>query len=275
MHMLVTGCNGFIGRNIVAYLTSQTDWKVNGWDWSEDPEDLPKVSHYNWVIHLGAVADITENDVEKVLKHNLDFSQWLFKECQRHGVHMQYASSGLVYGNTRDFSEYAECHPQTAYAWSKYLFDRWVFQQPHHSFVQGFRYFDVYGKWMHLKGPNSCFIYACRQQAKEKGYIEVWEGSENIKRDWVWVGDICKLHVDFINTVRGSGIWNAGTGLAHSLLDIAEEIAEQEKVEIRTVPVPRIEHLQYMQSSCADLNKLKETIGKRKWLNVYEWLDTE
>jgi ADP-L-glycero-D-manno-heptose 6-epimerase len=275
MNILVTGCNGFIGKNMVAYLTSQTDWKVDGWDWSEDVNEWPKLNKYNWVIHLGAIADMTETDVEKVLKHNLDFSQWLFKECQHQGVNLQYASSSSVYGDTKDFSEYAECRPQTPYAWSKYLFDRWVFQQPHYSYVQGFRYFNVYGKWMHLRGNRSNFIHKCRQQAKEKGYIEVWEGAEHIKRDWTWVGDVCRLHVDFINTVKGSGIWNVGSGLSHSFLDIAEEIAEQENVELKTIPIPYEEQLRMRQTTCADLNKLKETVGKRKWLNVYEWLDTE
>jgi ADP-L-glycero-D-manno-heptose 6-epimerase len=275
MNILVTGCNGFIGKNMIAYLTSQTDWKVDGWDWSADVNEWPKVTKYDWVIHLGANTNQHESDIEKVLKQNLDFSQWLFKECQQHGVHFQYASSSSVYGNTKNFSEYAECHPQTPYAWSKYLFDRWVFEQPQTVFVQGFRYFSVYGKWMHLRGDAASVIYKWRQEAKSSGTIKVWEGAEQIKRDWVWVGDVCKLHVDFINTVKGSGIWNVGSGLSHSLLDIAEEIAEQESATIELIPVPdNMKHIM-RTNVCADLHHLKETAGGRKWLNVYEWLDTE
>ena len=275
MNILVTGCNGFIGKNMMAYLSANTEWNIEGWDWDPNPSNWPSVIKYDWVIHLGAIADMTETDVEKVLRQNLDFSQWLFNECQHHGVNLQYASSSSVYGNTKDFSEYAECHPQTPYAWSKYLFDRWAFQQPQHSFVQGFRYFNVYGKWMHLRGNRANFIHKCREQARKHGYIEVWEGAEHIKRDWTWVGDVCRLHLDFILKVKGSGIWNVGAGLPHSFLDIAEEIAEQEKVEIRTIPVPFEEQVRMRQTTCADLRHLKETIGGRKWLNVYEWLDTE
>ena len=237
---------------------------------------MPKVIQYYLVIHLGAIADMSEIDVEKVLHQNLDFSQWLFNECQHHGVNLQYASSSSVYGNTKDFSEYAECKPQTPYAWSKYLFDRWVFQQPHNtSFVQGFRYFNVYGKWMHLRGKRSNVIHKWREQAHKQGYIEVWEGAEHIKRDWTRVGDVCRLHLDFIKQVKGSGLWNCGAGLAHSFLDIAEEIAEQEKVELRIVPIPFEEQVRMRQTTCADLSHLKETVGRRKWLNVCEWLDTE
>jgi ADP-L-glycero-D-manno-heptose 6-epimerase len=275
MKVLITGCNGFIGKNMMSYLGHQPEWQVEGWDWSSNKEDWPDVTDYEWVVHLGAIADMTETDVEKVMYQNYEFSCWLFEECQRHAVNLQYASSSSVYGNTNNFSEYSACQPQTPYAWSKYLFDRWVFKQRHTAFVQGFRYFNVYGKWMHLRGHRANAIYKWRQQAQQQGFVEVWETAEHIKRDWTWVGDVCKLHLDFIHTVKGSGIWNVGSGLAHSFLDIAETIAEQEGVEIRIIPVPEQEKTRMRLKTCADLTHLKETVGKRKWLNVYEWLDLE
>lgn len=273
MKILVTGSEGFIGKNMMAFLSKQPDWQVDGYDY--DPQVMPDVKPYDWVIHLGAVADMTDNDVDKILKQNYEFSQELFSLCNAAGTHLQYASSSSVYGNTKDFSEYAQCYPQTPYAWSKYLFDRWVFQQHPSIFVQGFRYFNVYGKWMHLRGHRSNFIHKCRQQARKQGYIEVWEDAEHIYRDWTWVGDICQLQLDFMLTVKGSGIWNVGSGLSHSFLDIAEAIAEQEGVELKFIPMPAEEKPRFRQKTLANLNHLKETIGKRKWLNVYEWIDLE
>lgn len=275
MRVLITGCDGFIGRNMMSYLHLQPEWIVQGWDWSPNRDEWPDVLEYDWVIHLGAIADMTETDVEKVMYQNYDFTIWLYHECQKHGVNLQYASSSSVYGNTKNFSEFAPCTPQTPYAWSKYLTDRYIFSQPHTAFVQGFRYFNVYGKWMHLRGRRANAIYKWRQQARKQGYIEVWENAEQIKRDWTWVGDVCKIHVDFINTVKGSGIWNVGSGLSHSFLDIAEYIAEQEQVELKVIPMPEEERSRFRVKTCADLTHLKETIGKRKWLNVYEWLDLE
>jgi ADP-L-glycero-D-manno-heptose 6-epimerase len=273
MKILVTGHEGFIGRNMTAFLASQDGVTVDGYEW--DPKERPDVREFDWVIHLGAVADMTETDVEKVMIQNYDFSCWLYKECQKHSVHLQYASSSSVYGETKNFEETAPCKPQTPYAWSKYLFDRWVFDQHPTIFVQGFRYFNVYGKWMHLRGRRANAIYKWRQQARKEGKITVWENAENIKRDWTWVGDICKLQWDFINTVKGSGIWNVGAGLPHSFLDIAEYIAEQEGVELEYVSMPQEEIARFRSKTCANLTHLKETIGKRKWLNVYEWLDYE
>jgi ADP-L-glycero-D-manno-heptose 6-epimerase len=147
-----------------------------------------------------------------------------------------------------------------------------VFQQSPSIYVQGFRYFNVYGKYNHLRGHRANVIHKWREQARNEGKITVWEGAENIKRDWTWVGDVCRLHIDFIKTVNGSGIWNCGAGLAHSFLDIAEEIAEQERVDIEFVPIPPDEQYRMRHKTCADLTLLKKTIGKRKWLNVFEFL---
>jgi len=271
MRILVTGHEGFIGKNMLAWLNQEEGWQIDGYEWH--PTERPDVNQYDWVIHLGAIADMTCTDVEAIMKQNLEFSQWLFEECNKHGVNLQYASSSSVYGDTKDFSEYAPCHPQTPYAWSKYLFDRWVFQQPQSIFVQGFRYFNVYGKWMHLRGKRSNAIVKWREQARREGKIQVWESAEHIKRDWTWVGDVCRLHIDFIKEVRGSGIWNCGAGIAHSFLDIAEEIAEIEGVELEFIPVPEAELTRMRHSTKADLTHLKETIGKRKWLNVFEYLN--
>jgi ADP-L-glycero-D-manno-heptose 6-epimerase len=272
MKILVTGNEGFIGRNMTSWLHQQGH-EVKGWEWLKG--DMPEVADCDWVIHLGAIADMTETNVDKVIEQNLEFSQRLFTECNNHGVHFQYASSSSVYGNTKDFSEYAPCSPQTPYAWSKYLFDRWVFQQEQHVMVHGFRYFNVYGKWMHLRGNRANAIHKWRTQARKVGYIEVWDNAEIVRRDWTWVGDVCRIHTDFINTVMGSGIWNVGSGLPHSFLDIAETIAEQEGVEVRVIPMPDTEKPRFRQNTCADLKHLKETVGKRQWLNVYEWLDLE
>ena len=268
MKVLVTGHNGFIGRNMVEWMSAE-GWHVDGWDW--DPNNLPDVKQYQWVIHLGALTDKSETSIDKFMIQNYEFSQWLFNECQHNEVHLQYASTSSVYGHGNDFSETAACFPDSAYAWSKYLFDRWAFRQPAHTaFVQGFRYFNVYGKYMHLRGNQANIIHKWTEEAHKTGSINVWDNAVQIKRDWVWVGDVCKLHIDFIKNVHGSGIWNVGSGLAHSYLDIAEAIADRENALIQ-VADSQGHNIRY--KTCADLTLLKATIGKRQWLNVFEYIN--
>lgn len=268
MKILVTGHTGFIGRNMIEWMLAE-GWHVDGWDY--DPDNLPDIKKYQWVVHLGALTDKSETNIDKFMIQNYEFSQWLFNECQLNEVHLQYASTSSVYEYSKDCSETASCAPATPYALSKYLFDRWAFRQPAHTAsVQGFRYFNVYGKYMHLRGNHANIIYKWQEAARKTGQILVWDTAEHVKRDWVWVGDICKLHIDFIKTVHGSGIWNVGSGLAHSYLDIAEAVAEQENAVIRVV---KSKGTDIRYKTCADLTLLKATIGKRQWLNVFEYIN--
>ena len=60
MKVLVTGHKGFIGRNMVEWMTNE-GWEVEGWDWK--PNQFPHVTDYQWIVHLGAVTDPNETDV--------------------------------------------------------------------------------------------------------------------------------------------------------------------------------------------------------------------
>jgi ADP-L-glycero-D-manno-heptose 6-epimerase len=264
--VLVTGHLGFIGHNMIKCLHEQTNWEIDGWDWN--PSKFPQVELYDWVIHLGAIADMSCTDVDAILKQNLEFSQWVFKECNLHHVNLQYASSSSVYGNTNDFREDAPCRPQTPYAWSKFLFDRWVSQQTHQIIVQGFRYFNVYGEHMELRGHRANAIHKWREQARTEDKITVWKTAENISRDWTWVGDVCRLHIDFIKGVTASGVWNVGPSDPYNFMEIAKAI----DTPIELVLVPELEKLRMRDTTCADLTKLTATVGLRKWQNVFEWI---
>ena len=70
-----------------------------------------------------------------------------------------------------------------------------------------------------------------------------------------------------------SDIWNVGTGVAPSFLDIAEEYAKKYDAEIEYVPLP--EHLkgQYQFFTCADNSKLINSIGPYKFKTVEEYIN--
>jgi len=272
MKVLVTGHEGFIGSNMIDYLM-QEGWTVDGWEWNKTA--WPDIRGYDWVVHLGAIADMTDCDVDKILYQNLEFSQWLFNECDKHTINLQYASSSSVYGNTTDFRETSIGLPQTPYAWSKYLFDRWVDKQQHSNCVQGFRYFNVYGKNMELRGHRANAIHKWRRQASTHGKITVWDTAQHVSRDWTCVDDICKLHVDFIKTVTKSGIWNVGPGHPYDFFTIANHIAQKENVLIELETIPQNEYQRMRNITCADLTNLTQTIGPRSWVDVIDWIDND
>ena len=274
MKVLVTGYKGFIGQNLVNYINDKTDWEVDGFEWGDRKIDFD-CNHYDWVIHLGAISSTTEQNFDKIMEQNYEFSVWLAKECDYRKINLQYASSASVYGLNTDFREDAPKDPKSPYAWTKCLFDRWVEKQNfRRNIVQGFRYFNVYGEHEEHKGDMASPVSKFTKQAIEEKKITLFRSSWQYERDFVWVGDVCKLHVKFIKDVNENGIWNIGTGKTVSFEAIAKKIAEKYKAEIREIPMPQNIRAQYQEYTCADLTKIEKHIGNYQWKNVLTWISS-
>lgn len=272
MKVLVTGHRGFIGQNLVKYIQENTDWEVSGWEWGDS--NFPKVEGNDWVIHLGAISSTAEQDVEKILWQNTEFSKLLFRACQINYVNFQYASSASVYGLKSDFKETSKCVPQNPYAWSKYLFERWIKKQgiSYGCVVQGFRYFNVYGNHEDHKDQPSP-ITAFRNQAIRSKKINLFENSDQYLRDFICVEDVCRVHLEFINKVKQSGIWNLGTGKTTSFQQIADTISKKMAVDINYIPMPDVIKPSYQVYTCSDNSLLESTLGSQQWITVSEWIE--
>jgi ADP-L-glycero-D-manno-heptose 6-epimerase len=267
MKILVTGHQGFIGKNLSAYL--KNEFEVFGYEWSES--EFPSVSEYDWVIHLGAISSTTEKDVDKIMRQNYEFSKRLFNECNKHGVNLQYASSASVYGNNTDFKESSPKQPSSPYAWSKYLFDRWVFQQPQDIIVQGFRYFNVYGPDEDHKGDQASPYTKFSKQAKETGAVTLFKGSEDFKRDFICVNDICEVQKLMLN-INQSDIWNLGSGTATSFETVGRLIAQKYNATLNYIDMPDNLKKQYQSYTCADMTALNNIINK-KFIDIKDYIN--
>jgi len=262
MKILITGNKGFIGSNAVKHFES--NHTIDCYEWSNEK---PVIRNYDWVLHFGAISSTTERDVEKVMRQNLDFSCWLLAECNRTGANLQYSSSASIYGITRSFVEIDPVQPQSPYAWSKYLFERHVRQTKLDIIVQGFRYFNVYGPGEDHKGNQASPYHQFTQQAKNNGVIKLFENSNQYLRDFVPVSSIIDIHEKFLS-VKNSGVWNIGTGVPKSFLDVATEVIQKHPARIEYVPMPDILKQSYQAYTCADLTHLHETLNEndiRKW----------
>jgi ADP-L-glycero-D-manno-heptose 6-epimerase len=269
MKILVTGHEGFIGRNLSGYLASKGH-EITGYEFI--PNTLPDVEEYDWVVHLGAISSTRERVVDKVLEQNFEFSMRLLNLCEMQETNFQYASSASVYGSLTDFREDAPVSPQSPYAWSKYLFDRAIRTGGDFNIkVQGFRYFNVYGNFEDQKGDQASPVHKFTKQAKEKGRIQIFDGSEKFHRDFVCVEDICQLHEKFFN-VEESGLWNVGTGETHSFKEVANAIAKKHNADIIEIPMPEDLISQYQKYTCANLTRLNKHVNMN-WINVIDWIN--
>jgi ADP-L-glycero-D-manno-heptose 6-epimerase len=253
--VIVTGHKGFIGQNMVNAL-EEGGHTLKCYEWGDV---IPDVRGYDWVIHLGAISSTTETNVEKVIEQNYDFSRWLLMQCHTHNVNFQFASSASIYGLGTNFAEDAPVQPMSPYAWSKWLFERFAMKisTDWNIFVQGFRYFNVYGPHEDHKGDQASPYYKFEKQAKETGVIKIFEDSDKYLRDFVPVEKIIDVHQRFWG-VSESGVWNIGTGRATSFESVARMIADKHGAKVEYIPMPDSVKKQYQTYTCADLTRLQK-----------------
>lgn len=270
MKILVTGHKGFIGSNIALYLMNQGH-DVEGWEWQ--PGILPHTEGYDWCIHTGAISSTTYTDVNQILEQNFEFSVRLAQICENFGTNFQYASSASVYGPTTHFTEDGPLLPQSPYAWSKYLFDRFVnqFKDEFNIKIQGFRYFNVYGPGEEHKGDQASPYTKFTRQAKETGVVKLFEGSDNFKRDFVCVEDICRLQEKMFD-IDTNGIYNVGTGVAESFDTVGRTIAKKYGADVEYIPMPNNLKTQYQSYTCANLDKLNSVVDMQ-WTNIKDYIN--
>ena len=295
--IIVTGGAGFIGSNIVRGLNamgytdiiivdnfghSQKYLNLNRLrfadyiDKSELLDKLPQLGKISAVFHQGACSSTTETDGNYLMQNNYEYSKRLLHYCQDQKVPFIYASSASVYGNGENgFSEEPVCeYPLNGYAFSKYLFDNYVRQHVNFddpvSQVVGLRYFNVFGYQENHKGSMASVPFHFFNQAKEKGEISVFEGSENFVRDFIFVEDVVKVVRFFFETGK-SGIFNCGTGQERSFMDMAKIFTTLDtNCEINTVPFP--EHLKgkYQAYTKANITKLRDVGYENHFLSLEE-----
>jgi ADP-L-glycero-D-manno-heptose 6-epimerase len=219
------------------------------------------------VFHQGACSATTEWDGKYMMLNNYEYSKELLHYCLEREIPFLYASSAATYGGRSDnFKEEKEYEGAlNVYGYSKQQFDNyvrrlWEDAEAHGetlSQITGFRYFNVYGPREDHKGSMASVAFHLNNQMKAGENPKLFAGSDEFKRDFVYVGDVCKVNLWFWEN-GVSGVFNCGTGNAEPFRAIAEAaIKHHGKGEIETIPFP--EHLKgaYQEFTQADLTKLR------------------
>ncbi|BBM65874.1 ADP-L-glycero-D-manno-heptose-6-epimerase [Vibrio alfacsensis] len=218
------------------------------------------------VFHEGACSATTEWDGKYMMLNNYEYSKELLHYCLDREIPFLYASSAATYGETDTFIEEREYEGAlNVYGYSKQQFDNyvrrlWQDAEDHGeklSQITGFRYFNVYGPRENHKGSMASVAFHLNNQINAGENPKLFAGSESFKRDFVYVGDVSKVNLWFLEN-GVSGIFNCGTGNAESFEEVAKAvITHHGKGEIQTIPFP--DHLKgaYQEFTQADLTKLR------------------
>lgn len=300
--IIVTGCNGFIGSNLVSQLNKLGFNNIIGVDDLSRKKNLINIEHceieglldieefesnyllkdksfndVNQIFHQGACTNTMEWDAEYMMKNNFSFSQQLLDFAERNSVSFIYASSASVYGGGKKFEEIRENeNPINLYAFSKYLFDQLVRQKVKANKIQivGLRYFNVYGPNESHKGQMASVAYHLHQQLKEGNDVKLFEGSGGFgpgeqRRDFIYVDDVVKVNLWFMNNPDVSGIFNVGTGKSQTFNEVAKAVIEWHgKGSITYIPFPKELIDSYQSFTEANIDRLRQAGYQEDFLDV-------
>ena len=305
--IILTGVSGFIGscmltalnesgyeRDVVVvddfykvYKDKNTDGKsVREWmhrdiflDWFEKTSQ-----RVDFVIHLGARTDTTLMDTQVFDELNVNYSKRIWNVCALRQIPLIYASSAATYGNgdlgfSDDHDTIEKLQPLNPYGDSKHQFDLWALKQEQKPpFWIGCKFFNVYGPNEYHKARMASVVFHTFRQIKNTGKMQLFKSHKAgfadgfQSRDFIYVKDVLNMILYFMqNQQCESGIYNFGTGLARTFLDLATGTfaAMDLSPEISFIDTPEDIRETYQYFTEADMSKLKKT-GYAKPFTILE-----
>ncbi len=221
-----------------------------------------KDSKFDIIFHEAAISDTTVSDQNIMIKTNVNTFKELLEIVKDSKATLVYASSGATYGDAPSPQKVGVEMPNNVYGFSKLAMDnlayRYIKKYPEIQVV-GLRYFNVYGKGEYYKGKTASMVLQFGLQILNGEAPKLFEGSDKIKRDFIYIEDVIQANIKAITAK--SGVYNVGTGIARSFQDIADILQNEFSTNLgnRYIKNPYIGRYQFFTQ--ADISLTKEHLG--------------
>lgn len=227
--ILITGGSGFIGRNLIPFLTA-AGADIEAPDSQElnvsDREDMElwKEKNIEHVIHLAGETFVPFGweEPEKFLEVNTGGTLKLIRFCRECGISMTYISA-YIYGQpeSNPIAEDAKARPDNPYAQSKYMAEELCrfFCEYFGMSITVLRLFNVFGP-----GQKERFLIPLIINQVLSGDNTVAVQDLEPKRDYVYIEDVCRAIALSVHKTEGYHLFNIGSGISYSVREIIEKI---------------------------------------------------
>lgn len=236
---------------------------------SQCPTSLPK---WDYVFHLGACSATTERDASYLVKNNFGFTRALCALSLERGSRFVYASSAATYGDGTAGMDDCEIdlhryRPLNMYGYSKHMFDCLAAKEGYLDSIVGLKYFNVFGPNEYHKGEMRSLVCKAYEQIRQTGGMKLFrsyrpeyaDGAQ--MRDFLYVRDAVEMTIHLAENRSAGGLFNLGSGVARTWLDLAHALFSALDVEphIEFVEMPESLRSQYQYHTQADISKLRAT----------------
>jgi len=296
-NILVTGCSGFIGSNLVESLLGM-DYKVTGLDCFTDyyPSEIKKKNMTNFVNNKNFVFiknDINVADLKKVIqdidyvfhlaaqpgvraswgqnfeiyiKNNILATQKILEACKDSDIKkFIFASSSSVYGNANKLpiNEDAPKNPISPYGVTKLAAENLcnLYYENYNIPTVSLRYFTVYGP---RQRPDMAFHKFINSVLNDTPITVYGNGKQT--RDFTYISDVIDANILAMRNGVNCEVYNIGGGSRISVSDVIKIIEQITKKRAR---------IEYKQSqkgdvkdTYADINKAKNRLKYQPNVNI-------
>jgi len=226
--------------------------------------DLEKLNQYSfdYIFHQAAISDTRVYDQEIVMRTNVNSFYWLLDFAKKNNSTLIYASSAATYGSLKSPQTIGKENPENPYGYSKYIMDQIAnnfLRENCHMKIVGLRFFNVYGMREFYKGKTASMIIQLGHQIINNKIPRLFENSNNIFRDFVYIDDVIQANIKACNSVK-NGVYNVGSGKARSFVDIVNILQENLDTDykIEYFPNPYKDYQNHTQADIsASLEHLK------------------
>jgi ADP-L-glycero-D-manno-heptose 6-epimerase len=275
------------GANHVNLTFSQKVDRNDFFEWLDLNE-----SQVQFVFHLGARTDTTEQDRSIFDELNLNYSQQVWNRCTDFGIPLVYASSAATYGGGelgyKDSHELvSQLKPLNPSGETKNDFDQWALKQNELGkapyFWAGLKFFNVFGPNEYHKGRMASVVFHTFNQVTATGAMKLFrshredytDGGQT--RDFVYVKDLTEVCLFLMHHRKSesNGLYNLGSGQARTFLDLAhatfDAMGQERNVSFIDTPEDIRDTYQYFTE--ADMSKLRSIGYSRPFASLEEAIE--